>query len=83
LRELEEAWVGQDPALATTDAQFHLALAAASHNTLMLAVAPIKYRPGAIDEGESCLSHSEEVSGRIGSSTAQSLIMSRQKLNWP
>ncbi len=40
LRELEEARVGQAPQqLATTDAQFHLALAAASHNTLMLAVA--------------------------------------------
>jgi GntR family transcriptional repressor for pyruvate dehydrogenase complex len=40
LRLLEEAWVAQDlRQLASTDAQFHLALAAASHNTLMLAVA--------------------------------------------
>jgi len=40
LRVLEEAWVIQDPvSLASADAQFHLALAAASHNTLMLAVA--------------------------------------------
>jgi GntR family transcriptional repressor for pyruvate dehydrogenase complex len=40
LSALEEAWVAQDiQRLASTDAQFHLALAAASHNTLMLAVA--------------------------------------------
>jgi GntR family transcriptional repressor for pyruvate dehydrogenase complex len=40
LRALEEAWVEQDiQRLAATDAQFHLALAAASHNTLILAVA--------------------------------------------
>jgi GntR family transcriptional repressor for pyruvate dehydrogenase complex len=40
LRALEEAWVVRDPvSLAAADAQFHLALAAASHNTLMLAVA--------------------------------------------
>jgi GntR family transcriptional regulator, transcriptional repressor for pyruvate dehydrogenase complex len=40
LGALEEAWVEQDlQRLASTDAQFHLALAAASHNTLMLAVA--------------------------------------------
>ena len=40
LSVLEEAWVAQDvQRLASTDARFHLALAAASHNTLMLAVA--------------------------------------------
>lgn len=40
LRNLEAAWEVQDPAtLASADAQFHLTLAAASHNTLMLAVA--------------------------------------------
>ena len=40
LRNLEAAWEVQDPAqLASTDAQFHLTLAAVSHNTLMLAVA--------------------------------------------
>jgi GntR family transcriptional regulator, transcriptional repressor for pyruvate dehydrogenase complex len=40
LRTLEEAWDVQDPIrLASADAQFHLTLAAASHNTLMLAVA--------------------------------------------
>ena len=40
LRALEQAWVAQDPdQLASTDAEFHLGLAAASHNTLMLAVA--------------------------------------------
>lgn len=40
LRDLELAWESQDPVqLAAADAQFHLALAAASHNTLMLAVA--------------------------------------------
>jgi GntR family transcriptional repressor for pyruvate dehydrogenase complex len=40
LRTLEEAWDAQDPIrLASADAQFHLTLAAASHNTLMLAVA--------------------------------------------
>lgn len=40
LRTLEEAWDAQDPiCLASADAQFHLTLAAASHNTLMLAVA--------------------------------------------
>ena len=40
MRVLEEAWEAQDPVpLASADAQFHLALAAASHNTLMLAVA--------------------------------------------
>jgi len=40
LRALEDAWVAQDTQrLASTDAQFHLGLAAASHNTLMLAVA--------------------------------------------
>lgn len=40
LRNLEEAWIAQDlERLASTDAQFHLALAAASRNTLMLAVA--------------------------------------------
>jgi len=40
LRTLEEAWDAQDPVrLASADAQFHLTLAAASHNTLMLAVA--------------------------------------------
>lgn len=37
---LEEAWVTQDiQRLASTDAEFHLALAAASHNTLILTVA--------------------------------------------
>jgi GntR family transcriptional regulator, transcriptional repressor for pyruvate dehydrogenase complex len=40
LRLLEEAWLEQDLArLASADAQFHLTVAAASHNTLMLAVA--------------------------------------------
>jgi GntR family transcriptional repressor for pyruvate dehydrogenase complex len=40
LRILEDAWDSRDPAqLAAADAQFHLALSAASHNTLMMAVA--------------------------------------------
>jgi GntR family transcriptional regulator, transcriptional repressor for pyruvate dehydrogenase complex len=40
LRNLEAAWDIKDPGqLAAADAQFHLTLAAASHNTLMLAVA--------------------------------------------
>jgi GntR family transcriptional regulator, transcriptional repressor for pyruvate dehydrogenase complex len=40
LRNLEAAWEIKDPAqLAGADAQFHLTLAATSHNTLMLAVA--------------------------------------------
>ena len=40
LGALEEAWVAQDiPRLVSTDAHFHLALATASHNTLILAVA--------------------------------------------
>ncbi len=40
LRNLEAAWEIQDAVqLAAADAQFHLTLAAASHNTLMLAVA--------------------------------------------
>lgn len=40
LRTLEQAWDSQDPVqLAAADARFHLALAEASHNTLMLAVA--------------------------------------------
>lgn len=40
LRILEHAWDSQDAAqLAAADAQFHLALSIASHNTLMLAVA--------------------------------------------
>jgi GntR family transcriptional repressor for pyruvate dehydrogenase complex len=40
LRRLEAAWESHDPAqLALTDAHFHLALAAASHNILIVAVA--------------------------------------------
>lgn len=40
LRNLEAAWEAQNTAdLASADAHFHLTLAAASHNTLMLAVA--------------------------------------------
>jgi GntR family transcriptional repressor for pyruvate dehydrogenase complex len=40
LRVLEEAWDSKDAQrLAPADAQFHLALAAATHNALMLAVA--------------------------------------------
>jgi GntR family transcriptional repressor for pyruvate dehydrogenase complex len=40
LRSLEIAWESRDPAqLALADAHFHLALAAASHNILILAVA--------------------------------------------
>jgi len=40
LGDLEAAWDTQDPQrLASTDAEFHLGLAAASHNTLMFAVA--------------------------------------------
>jgi DNA-binding FadR family transcriptional regulator len=40
LRGLEVAWDSRDPAkLAVADAHFHLALAAASHNILILAVA--------------------------------------------